>query len=115
MLAQYNDIVPNGAERLVALAERQVEHRQSLESAVIHANIRAESRGQTFAFLLALIVVVGGILLIAFNKDVQGLAAIITAFVGLAAVFIYGRWQQKQERERKRREADVASGTKRQS
>ena len=109
------DVVPNGAERIVALAERQVEHRQSLENAVVHANIRAESRGQTFAFLLALIVVVGGIVLIAFNKDVQGLAAIITAFIGLATVFVYGRWQQKQERERKRREADAASGIKRPS
>ncbi len=109
MLAQYNNCLPNGAERIVALAERQAEHRQALEGAVIRGNIRAEARGQVFAFLLGLAAIVGGIVLIALGKDVQGLAAIVTAFAGLAGVFVYGRRQQAKERERKRREAEEAS------
>lgn len=113
MLAQYNACLPNGADRIVALAERQAEHRQSLESAVVRGNIRAETRGQICAFLLGLVAIVGGIVLIALGKDVQGLAAIITAFVALAGVFIYGRKQQERERTRKRQEAEALAAQQR--
>ena len=87
-----------------ALAESQVKHRQALEGAVVHGNIKAETRGQVYAFVLGLIAIVGGIALITLGKDAMGLAAIVTAFTSLATVFLYGRWQQRQERERKRQE-----------
>jgi len=91
------------------MAESQLSHRQALESVVINGNVAAQGRGQLYAFILGLITVIGGIGLIAFNKDVQGLAAIITAFTGLAGLFIYGRVEQSRERERKRREAREAA------
>ena len=93
----------------MSMAESQLRHRQSLESAVVQGNIRAEARGQVFAFILGVIAILGGIVLIASGKDVQGLAAIIGAFVTLAGVFVYGRWQQQRERERKRQEVHEAS------
>ena len=40
-------------------------------------------------FVLAMVVVVGGIVLIALGKDVAGLAALITAVVSLVGLFIY--------------------------
>ncbi len=86
------------------MARSQQTHRQGLETAVVRGNIAAEERGQIFAFILGLVVVVGGITLIAFGKPVSGLTSIITAFVTLAGVFIYGRWQQKRERQNKREE-----------
>lgn len=104
MLAKYNDCVPNGAERILALAENQARHRHGLESAVVHGNLRAETLGQLFAFVLGLVAIIGGIWLIASGKDVLGLSAIITAFAALAGTFIYGRRQQQRERERKRQE-----------
>ena len=60
-------------------------------------------------FTLGLVAILGGIGLIAFDKDPQGLATIITAFVALAGVFVYGRLEQKREREQKRRELREAS------
>lgn len=109
MLARYNDVAPNGADRVIAMAETQVQHRQSLEHAVITGNLENEKRGQIFAFLLGLVAIVGGIGLIAFNKETQGLVSIITAFTALAGVFVYGRMQQAKERERKRIEAREAA------
>ena len=111
MLARYNEVVPNGAERVVAMAESQLRHRQELEGAVVHGNVSAERPGQNYAFILGLIALTGGIGLIAFNKSAEGLAAIITAFASLAGVFIYGRWQQQREREQKRKEAREAAET----
>ena len=109
MLERYNHIVPNGAERILTMAESQLHHRQSLESSVVNGNVIAQKRGQVFAFVLGVIAIVGGIGLIAFDKSTQGLVAIITAFVTLAGVFIYGRMEQERERERRRRELDEAA------
>lgn len=109
MLQRYNEIVPNGADRIVSMAESQLRHRQDLERAVVHGNVRAEHRGQVFAFILGLVAIVGGVALIALNKDAQGLVAIITAFAALAGVFVYGRWQQQREREQKRQEVKHAA------
>jgi uncharacterized membrane protein len=113
MLAQFNQVIPNGADRIVSMAESQQQHRQALESAVVNGNVIAQRRGQLFGFLLGLVAIVGGIGLIAFDKSTQGLVAIITAFVALAAVFVYGRYEQERERERKRREAREASAQQR--
>ncbi len=105
ILEKYNLIVANGAERIMAMAESQLGHRQSLESVVVNGNALAQRRGQLFAFILGFIGIAGGIGLIAFDKSVSGLVSIITAFVALTSVFIYGRLEQERERERKRREA----------
>jgi len=109
MLARFNEIIPNGADRIVAMAESQIHHRQTLESAVVNGNVTAQRRGQLFGFILGVVAIVGGIGLIAFDKSTQGLVAIITAFVALAGVFIYGRYEQERERERKRQEARDAA------
>jgi len=109
VLERYNHVVSNGADRIVSMAESQLRHRQELESTVVNGNVTSQKRGQLFAFILGFIAIVGGIILIAIDKNTQGLAAIITAFVALAGVFVYGRWEQGRERERKRREAKEAA------
>ena len=91
------------------MAESQLQHRQSLESAVVNGNVAAQSRGQIMGFILGLVAILGGIGLIAFDKNVEGLGTIITAFTALAGVFVYGRVEQRRERKRKRDELQQAS------
>ena len=78
ILAQYNDALPDGAERIVRLTENQTEHRQ-----------RLETRGQLFTFILALVALAGGILLIILGHSAEGLVPVISAVVGLGRLFIY--------------------------
>jgi uncharacterized membrane protein len=78
LLAQYNEAVPNGADRIVKLTENQAEHRQTMES-----------RGQVFTFALALIALVGGIVLIALGNSAEGLVPLIAAIAGLGGLFVY--------------------------
>ena len=105
VLEQYGRVVTNGADRIVAMAESQQAHRQELESAVVHGNVRPQARGQVIAGVLALIAIGGGIGLIAYGKGVQGLIAIIATLTALSAVFITARVGQTQERKTKRAEA----------
>jgi uncharacterized membrane protein len=39
MLVQYNEAVPDAADRIIAMAERQSAHREQLETAVVNANV----------------------------------------------------------------------------
>jgi uncharacterized membrane protein len=101
LLARYNDVIPDGAERILAMAERQSKHREILESQVITGNISAQKMGSIFAFIICLVAVVGGFSLIWIGKSADGLAAIIASLTALAGVFVYGKRQQRKEREGK--------------
>lgn len=88
MLARYNDALPDGADRIVKMAEAQSSHRRTIES-----------RGQIFAFVLALVAIVGGIVLIATGHSIAGLVPLIGAIGGLIGLFIYGEVRARSVRQ----------------
>lgn len=101
ILSRYDQIVPGAAERIIAMAEKQAEHRQRLESTVVRGNTSAQTRGSWFAFLISMVAVCGGIWLIHEGRSASGLATIITDLATLAGVFVYTRRRQTKEREKK--------------
>jgi uncharacterized membrane protein len=109
ILAEYNQIIPDGANRILAMAERQQAHRHELEGTVVRSNVTNERRGQLFAFIIAMTAILGGLGLILSGRDTEGLVAILGTLTALASVFVYGRYKQAQEREQKRREAREAA------
>lgn len=82
VLARYNDALPDGAERIVALAEQQARHRRKMEA-----------RGQILLFVVVLVAVIGGIVLIALGQDAFGLVPIIGALGGLGSLFLYREYK----------------------
>jgi len=98
LLAKYNDVIPNGAERILAMAERQSAHRESLESKVVDGNLAIQKRGNVFAFILSLVVILGGIYIMVLGRNAWGFAAIIGSLTSLVAVFGISKSQQKKER-----------------
>lgn len=78
VLARYNEALPGGAERIVALAEEQAGHRR-----------RMEARGQVLLFAVVLVALVGGIGLIALGENAAGLVPVIAAIGGLGSLFVY--------------------------
>ncbi len=101
VLAHYEHILPGAADRIIAMAEKQLDHRQRLEHGAITANIDAQKRGVWLGFLIALIVVGGGIWIILSGHSTAGLVAIVSALTALVGAFVYGRKRQKGELERK--------------
>ena len=85
LLRQYDEVVPEGAERIVKLAEDQVHHRQTMES-----------RGQTFTFVLTMVTMLGGIALAAFGSSTKGLVALVVALAGLGGLFVYRELRSQQ-------------------
>ena len=75
-----------------------------LENKVIDSGIKNTSRGQIFAFILALTTISIGAFLLYLNKDAYGIVSILGALATLVGVFIYGNKSKKNERIQKARE-----------
>jgi len=99
VLAEFNNAVPGAADRILQMAESQSSHRQKQENRVILSNVIQSYLGMIFAFILGTGAICGGIFLIYNNKDSSGLALIIADLVALVSAFIWGRKQQRKERD----------------
>jgi len=98
LLAQYNDVIPNGAERLMVMAEKQSAHRESLEAKVVAGNVASQARGSHYAFIICLVTIIGGFVLIGMGKSIYGISAVIGSLATLAAVFVVAKRDQRKER-----------------
>lgn len=59
-----------------------------------------QSRGQIFTFVLALVVLVGGIGLVALGNSIEGLVPLVAALAGLGGLFVYReiQWSKSEKR-----------------
>ena len=103
MLEGYDKIVPGSAAKIMASADTQATHRQTLERLVVESNNARSARGQVFGLVIG---AVG--LICAAAVGIWGdwrAAATIGAFpiTGLVIVFVKGADSQREEREVKAR------------
>jgi uncharacterized membrane protein len=103
-LAEFNSVIPSGADRVFEWVRAQTENRMTMERAVVFANISKESRGQWMAFILCLVVIVIGGMIVVLGKDPRGFALIVSTLVGLAGTFITSKIRGRRELKRKREE-----------
>ncbi|HET8575347.1 MAG TPA: DUF2335 domain-containing protein [Candidatus Paceibacterota bacterium] len=97
ILSRYEQIVPGAAERILAMAEKQSAHRQSLEAQTVKSDNLKSTLGVVFAFVIVLL----GFALAAYTA-INGreiFASVLGAglLVGLVSTFIYGTNLRKEE------------------
>lgn len=98
ILAGYNAVIPGGAERILAMAEKQTDHRIDIEKqAVGGENFRA-----TAGIFAALVIALSG-LWTAYSLAMNGHEATAIAvagmdFASLVGAFVFGRLHQAKER-----------------
>lgn len=96
-LKAYDDVCAGAAERILAMAERQAGHRQSLERMVIESDCKAQGRGPIFGFILACMVIGAGVWLLATGRDLEGLIALIAPLASIVIPFLYSKKQKSKE------------------
>ena len=101
ILVQYNDAVPDGAERIIVMAETQAKHRMALESRVVDADIKRANWGLAAGFVVAVVGLIVSFLLIDRGKEWPGAAVGAFDLVGLVGAFIYGTISRRSEREQR--------------
>lgn len=92
-LRQYDEIVPDGAERIMAMAEREQTHRH-------HMNRREESRAILGVFSsLGIVITFAGVasLALSLGYAVEAAAILGTTLVAIVGAFIYGARGQRAE------------------
>ena len=93
-LAEYNEIIPNGAERIMTMTEGQQSHRFELEKSVVLSNYKQSGRGQIFALIIAIVLIGSGTVVALLASPTAGATIIGTSVVGLAGVFLIGKSRQ---------------------
>jgi uncharacterized membrane protein len=119
-LRGYADVDPDLPNRIVKMAERQLdlaeaqqEHRHVQEDRQVRGLNRRADIGLYMAFVLALFVLAGSFWVISKGHDVAGSSIAGLDLVGLASVFIYGRRDQARWEQRTQEPAPQANGSRR--
>lgn len=94
-LKRYDAIIPNGAERIMIMAEEQSRHRRALEAQVVSEQTASSKRGQIFAAFLATLLIAAGTWAFATDHDEVSATIFGITVVGLVTVFIVGKKQEK--------------------
>jgi uncharacterized membrane protein len=99
-LQRYEEILPGSANRILEMAEKQHEHRISIERTIVFGNSRRAYLGLAAGFIISALGIGGGIYLIATGHDWAGLALAGVNLTGLVGVFVYGSKARRDERNR---------------
>ena len=100
-LEKYSEIIPNGADRIMAMAEKQQAHRIELEKIAVNQQLTQSKRGQTFGFLIGLFAIGGGVACILMGHEWSGAFIGGGGITGLVSVFVLGKKQQRQSLQEK--------------
>ncbi len=97
MFAQYNSVVPNAAERILVMAEKQSKHRHFIEKLLIVSESSKSLIGLIFAFITVLSGLGVGAYLILNDKEITGLISMFTPLGVVAGLFIYREKSKEKE------------------
>lgn len=100
-LAEYENILPGSADRILTMTERQSSHRINLEGKVVEAEIKNGKTGQIMGFILAVLALGAGITFAIFGMKTEAIVTIIVTILGLCALFINSRIFKKRDLESK--------------
>lgn len=95
-LRAYNEIIPNGAERIFVEFEKQGNHRRALERKAVGGQVNQSYIGQAMAFIIALAFMGAAIYLTKEGFEFAGAVIGVADLAGLVTVFIKGKYYQKE-------------------
>ncbi|HGW2956440.1 TPA: DUF2335 domain-containing protein [Raoultella ornithinolytica] len=101
MLREYNEIVRDGAERIMARSEKEQAHRHDMQSKSILGNISKDKRGQWMAFTITIAILIIATIFAWKGNTVFAGTLITIDLIGLASVFIMGRTTTKPQSKQK--------------
>lgn len=98
-LAAYSNLIPDGANRIMVMAEKEQAHAHLMDKKSLAIKKWMGFIGQIFGFCIGMTVVVGGIFLIYNGFQGWGTTVSLGGLTGLVAVFVYGSRDRKIKQE----------------
>lgn len=87
-LREYEAVHPGFTDRILTLTEKETQHRIELERLQDNSSVELAKRGQIFAFVVVMTLVVGGIAAILSGHSIVGFAGLVLAAATLAGAFV---------------------------
>lgn len=106
-LMEYEEIMPGITQKFMTAFEKQQDHRMELEKTVINADVSRMKLGQIFAFILGFTAILGGLFLLIKGLSIAGFSVLVGTTATLVGAFLYGKAENRKERENKARENPV--------
>lgn len=100
-LEKYNEIIPDGANRIMVMAEKQQEHRFKLEEKAVSAQVKQSGIGQVFGLVVCLVGLGISALLGLYGHELASGILGGGGLVGLASVFVVGKNRQRKSLSKK--------------
>lgn len=101
-LEKYNQIIPDGADRIMKMAENQSNHRIRIEETVIAGQVKQSSRGQIFGLIIAFLTLGAAVVLAMFGHEAVACVLGGSTVISLATVFVIGKREQRLKLEEKK-------------
>jgi uncharacterized membrane protein len=105
-LAHYSRIIPNGAERIMVLVEREAAHRHTQESQLIDCQIKTTRYGQWIGAGLTVLLAGAGLALGMKGHDYLAAVVFATTIIAVVTIFVLGQKDNTEEVD----EPDVEGG-----
>ena len=80
----YEEVLPGSADRIIKMAEKQMSHRQDMESVMVHSESRDGLLGVLFAFMLGIGSLVASVVVVVMVPQSSG--AISSAALGITGI-----------------------------
>ncbi|SDX37347.1 DUF2335 domain-containing protein [Flavobacterium degerlachei] len=90
-MVQYNSVIPNGADRIMIMAEKQQEHRMIIEKTAIKSQLSQSNKGQIFGFVLCILIIIASTYLGSTGHETIGSILGSTTIIAMASIFVLGK------------------------
>lgn len=90
-LREYEDILPGSAERILAMAEGQLEHNRAMDRAIVRDEAADRTRGMRYGLWAFLAALLGASVMGAIGQTAVAVAFLAATVIGAVAVFVKGR------------------------
>ncbi|WP_336708893.1 MULTISPECIES: DUF2335 domain-containing protein [unclassified Cedecea] len=97
IISGYDKVVPGGAERIFAMAEKEQSHRHTMDSTAVNGAINKDKRGQCMGFSIAIIILAIASVFAWRGSTTFAGTLIAIDLIGLVSVFVLGRRLPKSE------------------
>ena len=87
ILEGYNVLYPDAAKRIIENGIAETEHRRDMDKRYLNANIWAHNLGQVLGFIIAILIIAGGIYLILEDHQVSGSILSGVSALGVIGMF----------------------------
>lgn len=101
-LKGYSEIIPDGANRIMTMAEEQSKHRIALEGMVAKKQLNQSNIGQFLAFFICISFIAAGTFCIYTGHEWPGGALGIGGLAGIITAFIKGKTHQQKNLQSKK-------------